>query len=217
MIYRRDPKRLSLYFLFLAPPDNERLIDMRTISTFAVILIATCLVPSLEAKDVIKDKSPDGKFALRIHKGEEGWEAAIINLRTKEAVADLDVYGNYVENMRLLWAKNSNRVAHFEPDRRGGTTYIYFRNGSKFEEVEFPSAELPECHKNITGEEEKKYVKTTEFTESPKAWLKSGALVVGIDQSWLAEDGSEDSCSQTVTIVFDANHKASVQSAKQSN
>ena len=203
--------------MFLAAPDNERLIDMRTISTFAVILIATCLVPSLEAKDVIKDKSPDGKFALRIHKGEEGWEAAIINLRTKEAVADLDVYGNYVENMRLLWAKNSNRVAHFEPDRRGGTTYIYFRNGSKFEEVEFPSAELPECHKNITGEEEKKYVKTTEFTESPKAWLKSGALVVGIDQSWLTEDGSEDSCSQTVTIVFDANHKASVQSAKQSH
>jgi hypothetical protein len=83
--------------------------------------------------------------------------------------------------------------------------------------MEFPSAELPECHKNITGEEEKKYVKTTEFTESPKAWLKSGALVVGIDQSWLTEDGSEDSCSQTVTIVFDANHKASVQSAKQSN
>ena len=75
---------MRLYFLFLAAPDNERLIDMRTISTFAVILIATCLVPSLEAKDVIKDKSPDGQFALRIHKGEEGWEAAIVDVRTKK-------------------------------------------------------------------------------------------------------------------------------------
>ncbi len=190
---------------------------MRTILTFAVILIANCLVPSLEAKDVIKDKSPDGKFALRIWKGEEGWDAAIVDLRSKKPVEYLDVYGNYVESMRLVWSKDSKRVAQFEPDRRGGTTYIYFRNGSKFEEVQFPYAEFPECHENVTGEEENKYVKTTELTESPKAWLKSGALVVGIDQSWLTEDGNEDSCSQTVTIVFDANNKASVQSVKQSN
>jgi hypothetical protein len=185
---------------------------MRTISTFAVILIANCLVASLEAKDVIKDKSPDGKFALRIHKGEEGWEAAIINLRTKEALADLDVYGNYVENMRLLWSKDSKRVAHFEPDRRGGTTHIYFRNGSKFEEVQFPSGEVPECHGNLTAEEAKKFVKTTEATESPKAWLKSGALVIAVDESWITEDGGGHSCSQTVTIAFDANRKAFVQS-----
>jgi hypothetical protein len=185
---------------------------MRAILTFAVILIVNCLVPSLEAKDVIKDKSPDGKFALRIHKGEEGWEAAIINLRTKEALADLDVYGNYVENMRLLWSKNSNRVAHFEPDRRGGTTHIYFRDGSKFEEVPFPSGEVFECHGNLTAEEEKKFVKTTEATESPKAWLKSGALVIAVDESWITEDGGGHSCSQTVTIAFDPNRKASVQS-----
>ena len=116
--------------------------------------------------------------------------------------------------MRLLWSKDSKRVAQFEPDRRGGTTYIYFRNGSKFEEVPFPSAELPECHENVTSEEEKKYVKTTELTESPKAWLKSGALVVDIDQSWLTEDGNEHNCSQTVTVGFDANRKAFVQSVK---
>ncbi len=57
---------------------------MRTIVTFAAGLIANCLVPSLQAKDVIKDKSPGGKFALRIHKGEEAREAAIINLRTRK-------------------------------------------------------------------------------------------------------------------------------------
>jgi len=203
---------LRLYFLFLAAPDNERLIDMRTISTFAIILIATCLVPSLEAKDVIKDKSPDGQFALRIHKGEEGWEAAIVDVRTKKSVVDLDVYGNYVEGTRLVWSRDSKRVAHFEPDRRGGTTHIYFRNGSKFEEVPFPSGEVPECHGNLTAEEEKKFVKTTEATESPKAWLKSGALVIAVDESWITEDGGGHSCSQTVTVAFDANRKASVQS-----
>ena len=105
----------------------------------------------------------------------------------QEALADLDVYSNYVEDMRLVWSKNSKRVAHFEPDRRGGTTYIYFRDGSKFEEVEFPSEEVPECHGDLTAEEKKEFVKTTEPTQSPKQWLKSGTLVVVIDESWLTE------------------------------
>ena len=39
---------------------------MRTISALAVILIGNCLVRSLEAKDIVMDKSPDGNFALRI-------------------------------------------------------------------------------------------------------------------------------------------------------
>jgi len=104
---------------------------MRTIALLASILVVTSFVPSLKAKDVIKDKSPDGKFALRIAKGEKDWEAAIIDVRTKKALLDLDVYGNYVENMRLLWSKDLQRVAHFELDRRGGTTHIYFRNISK--------------------------------------------------------------------------------------
>ncbi len=118
-----------------------------------------------------------------------------------------------MENIRLLWSKNSNRVAHFEPDRRGGTTHIYFRNGSKFEEVLFPSGEVPECHGNLTAKEAKKFLKTTDATESPKGWLKSGGLVIAVDESWITEDGG-GSCSQTVTIAFKVNRKASVESVK---
>ena len=65
---------------------------MRTISALAVILIGNCLVPSLEAKDIIRDKSPDGKFALRITKENEGSGAAIINLKSKEDVVGLEIY-----------------------------------------------------------------------------------------------------------------------------
>jgi hypothetical protein len=186
----------------------------RAFSMIPLALLCTFLTASslqAEGKEIIKDKSPDGKFALRIWKGEEGWDAAIVDLRSKKPVEYLDVYGNYVEGMRLVWSKDSKRVAHFEPDRRGGTTHIYFRNGSKFEEVPFPSGEVPKCDGNLTGEEEKKFVKTIEGTESPKAWLKSGALVIAVDESWITEDGG-GSCSQTVTIAFDANRKAFVQS-----
>jgi len=51
---------------------------MRTVAVFAVILIGPWLVRSIEAKDTIRDKSPDGKFALQITKEDEGWAAAII-------------------------------------------------------------------------------------------------------------------------------------------
>ncbi len=56
---------------------------VKTMSAIAIILIVNCLVPSLEAKDIIRDKSPDGKFALRITKEDVGWGAAIINLKSK--------------------------------------------------------------------------------------------------------------------------------------
>jgi hypothetical protein len=75
---------LSLCFLFLAEPDivwrlqqqhgGSAPIKIRTIALLASILVATSFVPSLRAEEIIKDKSPDGKFALRIHKGEEGWK-----------------------------------------------------------------------------------------------------------------------------------------------
>src|SRR5215813_1594552 len=67
-------KRVSRYFLLRAVHNT----NMRTVAVFAVILIGTWLVPSIEAKDTIRDKSPDGKFALQITKEDEGWAAAII-------------------------------------------------------------------------------------------------------------------------------------------
>ena len=44
----------------------------------------------------------------------------------------------------------------------------------------------------------------------PKEWLKSGALVIVDDQGWETNDGNLRGCTQTVTIGFDAKHKASV-------
>ena len=113
-------------------------IAVRKISAGAVILIGTCLVPSLKAKDIIRDKSPDGKFALRITKEDEGWGAAIINLKSKEDVMGLEIYQNFTEEAHLVWSKDSQRAAYFEPDRRGGRTTVYFRKGSVFEEVSLP-------------------------------------------------------------------------------
>jgi len=66
-------------------------------AALAFVLIGNCLVPPLHAKDIIKDKSPNGKFALRITKDDMGGSAAIIGLKDKGLVATLETYQNYTE------------------------------------------------------------------------------------------------------------------------
>jgi hypothetical protein len=186
---------------------------MRTGYFFGLILVTFFLIPSVEAKRIIKDKSPNGKFALELSRTDDGqWDAAIIDLKSKGAVAWLETYQNTVEGTRLVWSKDSQRVAYFEPDRRGGSTHIYFRNGSKFNEVEYPESDVPECWKDPDAQGESTHLKTTNTTNSPKEWLKSGALVVAVKETWLSDDQNEHRCSETLTIAFDENHKASVQS-----
>jgi hypothetical protein len=184
--------------------------------------LSICLLAeSAEPKDIIRDKSPDGKFALRITKAEPGGaaasDAAIIDLKSKEEVVGLEIYQNYTEQAHLVWSKDSQRVAYFEPDRRGGSATVYFRIRSKFEEVELPSSDFPEC-KHSTASEDATHVKTIGATTEPQKWLSSGALVLKMQSDELMENGEgqfSQTCSQLVTIAFDANHKASVQSVEE--
>ena len=187
---------------------------MKTILLLLVILTGSIL--SLRAQDVvIKDKSPDGKFALRVTKAEPGGaavsDAAIIDLKSKEEVVGLEIYQNYTEKAHLVWSKDSQRVAYFEPDRRGGSTTVYFRTGSKFEQVELPSFDFPEC-KHSAANKDATRVKTVEATTSPQKWLSSGALVLKAYSEDLMDKGPEKICTLLVTIAFDATHKASMQS-----
>src|SRR5262249_40641084 len=160
----------------------------------------------LEAKDIIKDKSPDGKFALRITKEEEDRSVAIVDLKSKAEVVALEVYQNYTDEAHLVWSKDSQRVAYFEPDRRGGSTTVYFRKGDAFEEVELP--EIPEC-KNPPPNKKVHHVKTVESRTSPQKWLSSGVLVLNVHAGDLMEneagtEQTEQTCSQDVTISFDS-------------
>jgi len=188
---------------------------VKIIAAFSVLLI----IVSAQAGDIIRDKSPDGKFALRITKEEEVWSAAIIDLKGKDAVVELEIYQNqsdvFIKQAHLVWSKDSQRVAYFEPDRRGGGTAVYFRKDRDFELVELPG--LPECKKPAPKEGES-HVKTIEETTAPQKWLSSGALVLKIRLDDLMENERGQfgqPCTQIITIEFDSSHKASVQSAKQ--
>ena len=117
---------------------------MRTLSLFTLGLIASCLAPSLQAKDIIMDKSPDGNFALRVQLPKEAGDqpkAGMINLLTQEAVLELDCHRCYERSAKpkLLWFSDSQRVAYYTPHDHGGYTQVYFRRGSSFEEVQLPT------------------------------------------------------------------------------
>lgn len=191
------------------------MMNARTIATFAVILIGNCLLPSLEAKDIIRDKSPDGMFALRLTQEDEGWSAGIINLKSRKDVVALEIYQNFTDDAHLVWSKDSQRVAYFEPDRRGGSTTVYFRKGPEFEEVSLPYNDFPSCEeKPAERDSGDKYLKTIEATIKPEKWLKSGELVLSEHSESEMESGATRECGHTITVAFDSNHKASVKSAK---
>jgi hypothetical protein len=176
----------------------------------AFVLIASCFTLSLKAEELIKDKSPDEKFALRITNGEEGWEAAIIEVETKKNVLVLEAEGTYVRDAKVIWSRGSKRVACFSPNRSGGITTIYFRNDSKFEEIPLP--ELPNCSKP-KGKEN--YLKTIEYSVFPERWLTSNRLVLTVYDEWETTDGASQERGENITIAFSAQNKASIQNATQ--
>ena len=183
---------------------------MKTLSLFALVLIASCLTPSLEAKDIIMDKSPDGNFALRIQLPKEAGDepkVGMINLPTEEAVLELDCHLCYEGNAKpkLLWFSDSQRVAYYTPHHHGGYTEVYFRRGSSFEEVQLPTIPNLKFPRQAPPDEQ-----TITSISEPIRWLKSGALVLHQEQDKLVSG----SAAQKVTIGFDKHGHGSVLKVK---
>src|SRR4029453_9144121 len=123
---------------------------MKTKLLATIVLVVGCFVAAAEEKEIIKDKSPDGKFALRLTHGEEGWETAIVELPNKKKIVDLEVIAtsgdherlawvrhvdtfrieDYAKDARLLWSNDSQRVAYFNEDRDEHTASVYFERAT---------------------------------------------------------------------------------------
>src|SRR5437764_2789869 len=105
---------------------------MRAMRLLGCFLIASSFVASLQAEEIIKDKSPDGTFALRMTHGKEGWDTEIIETGTKKKVIDLESLAasgakerldwmvrfsqpidTYGEEATLIWSRDSQRAAYF--------------------------------------------------------------------------------------------------------
>jgi hypothetical protein len=179
---------------------------MKTKLLATIVLAVGCLVAAAEEKEIIKDKSPDGKFALRIRLPKEAGDqpkVAMINLPTEVAVVDLDCHRCYEGNAKpkLLWFSDSQRVAYYTPHHHGGYTQVYFRRGSSFEQVQLPT--IPNLPFPQRGPPDEQAI--TSISE-PIRWLESGALVLHQEQEKLVSG----SAAQEVTIGFDKHGHGSV-------
>jgi len=207
---------------------------MRTIALLGPILIALGVISSLQAeeKEIIKDKSPDKKFALRLIHGGEGWDTSIVELASKKKIIDLEVVAtsgdherrawvgsvdtfrieDYARDAKLVWSNDSKRVAYFNEDRDEHTMSVYFRNGETFEEVALP--ELPRC--NEIKDEDPKDLHTVWYKVTPESWLDSGSLLAAFSGEWRKLNSEETGakamigCERTLTFAFDAQRHASV-------
>jgi hypothetical protein len=180
-----------------------------------LFLLATHLSTASAAADQIRDASPDGKFAMLLTEDQkEGGRVKIqlIETGSRKVIVDLALSGHpHDEDCKILWASDSQRFAFYEAHHRGGHTTVYFRNEAGFTESLLP--ELGGCATAAQKKELKAQgvLKFIEYNAMPKEWIKSVALVVVDDQGWETNDGNLRGCTQTVTIGFDAKHKASVQ------
>jgi hypothetical protein len=99
------------------------------------------------AGEIIKDRSPDGRFALQLSADEDAFELGLIDLGTHKELVSLNSLGSpYANHSSLLWSPDSKRVAYTEDSRRGGYTTVYQQKGDGFEEVKLP--ELPTAKPN---------------------------------------------------------------------
>jgi hypothetical protein len=191
-----------------------------------IVLILGCFVAAAEEKEIIKDKSPDGKFALKLTHGEEGWESAIVELPGKKKIVDLEVIAtsgdherrawvasvdtfqiqDYAKDARLVWSDDSQRVAYFNEARDEHTMFVYFRNGDTFEEVALP--EIPRCDE-IKGEDPKD-LHTVWYKLTPESWLQSRSLLTTFSGEWHTLKDQMIGCERTITLAFDAQRHASV-------
>ena len=173
---------------------------------FCILYFGAFLSVAL-AEDLIKYRSPDGKFGMRL-----GDISEIVDIKSGKTVLELEeVSGFWAKDSKLLWSPDTKYFAHFSADRRGGSTTVYRRKGDAgFDQVALP--DFPDCEKTNVG-------KQFEASLEPRRWLNATTLVLLDREAWSNEDDPDKTseCERTITISFDASGKASIKNIKKGN
>ena len=177
----------------------------------ALLMLAAFSVPlhsqetGGETGDIIKSRSPDGRFGPRITSLPEQ-EAALIEKASGNALVNLGACGDPDTTM-LVWSADSKRVAYATRFQKDGETHVYFWNGTAFEEVDLPD-DLPGPKLKLPKNSD---AKNYGGAETPLRWLKSGDLEMSSDLMMLSRDNGRTYTGVVRFIIaFDAQHHPSV-------
>ena len=173
--------------------------------TFLFVAFGCCvahLCPLLAGEE-IKDKSPDGRFALRIS---EDLKIDLIETTGKILVDLGKLYVEPETSLReetiLVWSADSEWAAYVTrgPGYRSGNTTVYYWNGMAFEEVRLP-ANLPDPKIDTSK------VKLKGYAVEPLRWLKPGELELSNELSGFGrDDGKKYTAKIVITVQLAAPH-----------
>jgi hypothetical protein len=179
---------------------------------FETACIAAAFILALPIAGVagqkLKDRSPDGQFAMCLKdEPEDEVRIELVEAKSHKFLLKLSDSGHgFSDACRIVWSPDSKRFAFYEEDRKRNWTTVYIRKGSGFEQVELP--DLAECdHPGLEG-----------FINSnltPKSWTKPDTLVLIAHDEWTTQDDKFHECDRTVTIAIDSSGKASIQSIQE--
>src|SRR5438874_255350 len=152
-----------------------------------LLAIVFALSISANGEEIIKDSSPDGRFALQLSRDAEGmFGIGVIDVGSHKELVSLDSLGNpYAKQSGLVWSPDSKRVAYNEENRRGGNATVYQLKNDAFVEVKLP--QLPDC-------EAKHIRKIYESSLVAERWLNPNTLLVVTRGSWATEDDKDGEC-----------------------
>lgn len=162
----------------------------------------------------IRDKSPDGKFAMRIsYKGEENKQLIdgenadeekifsetitaieLVSLPAKQVVAklmsenDLGEGYNYGD-ITLVWSSDSKWCAYYWSFPRVGYTTVYHLRGDKFVAVNEPEA----LRTDVKGDVRNEYIK-------PLHWTRPGVLILDQMSIFRGENASDSDLQLTAAL-----------------
>jgi hypothetical protein len=193
---------------------------MRFVRFAFAFLGVSCLAVTVEGREVVTCKSPDGKFALRhVYSDQQPYtgDTTIIEVSTRKTILPLDsnwsIEGTaehpLLQNgeLKLLWSPDSQRVAYFAENGNELATRVFFRSGSSFNEIKLPELPSPKLPATATTESGADTTKRVE----PMQWLKSGDLVL---ESEVLNDAWGRAASK-ITIGFDQENRASIRNVEQ--
>lgn len=182
---------------------------MKAISFFLVLLGGFCFAGSLQAKIEVENKSPDGNFGLlndyaRVPPYDGNSD--IVDARTGKKVLILDSDRQCCWK-KLVWSKDSQWVAYFNDGEPVGSTRIFCRNGSSFEEIKLPELPAPKLPEKVEprGPDAEKRARL-----EPIRWTDSGDLVL---ESELQDENLGRSALE-ITLGFDQEHRPTIRKAE---
>ena len=168
---------------------------------FVVVTTLFFALAAVASDEEIKCKSPDGKSALSV----KPTQTSIVKLPSREVVIEVDDMGApFLAGKRLVWSADSNRVAYYGPDRRGGHLRVYFRKGDSFESVDTPEFPPPKFSPKHSDKCE-----VVSHIDLPLRWLPSGSLVIYSE----LEDECDNTAASEVTVAFEQDGTPKVEKA----